>query len=163
MPTIVAVGALIESESGPVNGGLDAGETVTIRFFLRNTGGSDVAGLTGTLAASGGVVSPSSAQSYGAVPFGGAPVGRSYSFSASGSPGGTVTATLWLTNGGQRATQAVESGRASNGERTPSACATEQRLAVAGDLCAVCAGAGLVEQRAWLSTTCRRGWIQKIG
>ena len=100
VPTIVAVGALVESESGPVNGGLDAGETVTIRFFLRNTGGSDVASLTGTLAASGGVVSPSAAQSYGTVPFGGAPVGRSYSFSASGSPGGTVTATLWLTNAG---------------------------------------------------------------
>jgi len=100
-PVIVAAGALLESEGGPVTGGLDAGESVTVRFFVRNTGGSDVASLSATLQPSGGVVSPSpsGAQSYGAVLAGGPPVGMAFTFQASGSPGGTVTATLSLQNG----------------------------------------------------------------
>lgn len=100
-PVMVAAGALLESEGGPVTGGLDPGEAVTVRFFVRNTGGSDVANLSATLQPSGGVVSPapSGAQSYGAVLAGGRAVGMPFTFQASGSAGGSVTATLSLQNG----------------------------------------------------------------
>src|SRR5258708_21937838 len=68
-------------------------------FGLMNLGSANTANLVVTLQASGGVSSPSAPQSYGALIVGGASVARSFTFTASGSCGGTATATLQLQDG----------------------------------------------------------------
>ena len=45
-------------ESGPVNGVIDPGETVTLLFGLRNANGTNTASLVATLQATNGVSSP---------------------------------------------------------------------------------------------------------
>ena len=101
---IVPAGATLTAESfSPPDGSLEPGETVTIQFRLQNLGNVANTNLTATLAASGGVTSPSGQQSYGIlIPIGvpgGVPVSRSFSFTAAGTFGGTVTATLQLQDG----------------------------------------------------------------
>lgn len=99
-PKMVAANAKLISESFvPTNGIIDPGETVTIGFALANTGAASTANLVGTLAASGGVSSPSGSQSYGALTPGGPSVSRSFNFTANGPGGGALTATLQLQDG----------------------------------------------------------------
>jgi uncharacterized repeat protein (TIGR01451 family) len=98
-PQMVAAGTSLVSENGPVNGGIDPGENVTIQFRLRNTGGSDTANLVATLQSATGIVTPSGPQTYGVVTAGGPAVSRTFSFAAYGSAGGTITATLQLQDG----------------------------------------------------------------
>jgi uncharacterized repeat protein (TIGR01451 family) len=98
-PSIVAAGAVMTGESGPVNGAVDTGETVTITLKLQNVGASDPANLVATLQASGGVTPLTGSQNYGALAHGGAAVGQTFSFTASGPNGGVVVATLQLTDG----------------------------------------------------------------
>ena len=62
-------------------------------------GSADTVNLKATLQASGGVVSPSGTQTYGAVVHGGPAVANNFSFTASGTNGGEVVATLQLTDG----------------------------------------------------------------
>jgi len=54
------------------NGAVDPGETVTLSFGLINTGSAPTTNLVATLQSSGGVTSPSSPQTYGALAAGGA-------------------------------------------------------------------------------------------
>ena len=96
---IVAAGSALNSEGGPANGGIDPGETVSVEFRLRNAGGSDTANLVATLQSSGGVVSPGGPQTYGVLTAERPSVGRSFTFTAYGSAGGTLTATLALQDG----------------------------------------------------------------
>ena len=61
--------ATITAESGPINGALDSGETVTVALPIVNNGdpGATTTNLVATLQAVGGVSSPSGPQNYGAV------------------------------------------------------------------------------------------------
>lgn len=99
-PLVVSAGALLVSESvNPPNGGLDPGEVVSLDLALQNIGSQDTANLVATLLAANGVTAPSGPQTYGALRSGGAPVTNRYSFTATGTNGGTVTATLQLRDG----------------------------------------------------------------
>jgi uncharacterized repeat protein (TIGR01451 family) len=102
--SIVSAGAALISESlSPPNGAIDPGENVTVQFRLQNVGNISNTNLIATLLPSGGVTSPSGPQVYGLIqPIGipgGVSVARSFSFTASGTNGGTVVATLQLSDG----------------------------------------------------------------
>ncbi len=98
--TIVAAGATLTAESlTPPNGTVDVGETVTLQLRLRNAGNINNTNLIATLLATGGVTSPSGAQVYGVLSGGGLTVGREFTFTAAGTNGGTVVATLQLQDG----------------------------------------------------------------
>jgi uncharacterized repeat protein (TIGR01451 family) len=96
---IVSAGATLTYESGPVNGVIDAGETVNLSLALANTGTLDTADLTATLLPSGGVTSPSGPQDYGALIYGGPSVSRSFSFKAASEVSGGIVATLQIRDG----------------------------------------------------------------
>jgi hypothetical protein len=99
-PIIVSAGATLVSESCTSrNGVLDPNETVTVSFCVQNTGSTNTSNLVGTLQATGGVTSPSGPQNYGVVMAGGSPVCRNFTFTASGTCGGTVTASIQLQDG----------------------------------------------------------------
>ncbi|HZR18272.1 MAG TPA: immunoglobulin domain-containing protein [Verrucomicrobiae bacterium] len=81
------------------NNAVDPGETLTVSFGLINTGSADTANLVATLQPTGGVTSPGGPQTYGVVPASGSAVTRSFSFTANGTCGSTLTATLQLQDG----------------------------------------------------------------
>ncbi len=93
---IVPAGSVLTSESGPVNGGIDPGETVTLLFALRNAAGGNTTNLTATLLATNGVTLPSGAQNYGTLVENGPSRSRAFTFTASGTNGGVVSATFAL-------------------------------------------------------------------
>jgi hypothetical protein len=63
---VVPAGSVLVSESyTPPNGIIDPGETVTMLFGFRASGGTNVTDVSATLQATGGVTSPSGAQNYG--------------------------------------------------------------------------------------------------
>ena len=100
-PAVVASGATLVAEScGVGNGAIDPGEEVSVAFALANVGTLGTGDLVATLLPTGGVTQPSAAQSYGALPTGGATVTRTFSFVAGGSCGGRLTATLSLEDAG---------------------------------------------------------------
>ena len=99
---IVSAGATLISEScTPANGVLDPNETVTVSLCVQNTGGANTTALMGTLQATGGVtnIQAPNPQDYGVVVAGGPAVCRNFTFTVNGTCGGTVTATLSLTDG----------------------------------------------------------------
>ena len=101
-PTAVVVldsATLVTEGCLPGNGVIDPSETVSVSFALKNTGGSDTTNLVATLLATNGVATPGAPQSYGAVVAGGASATRTFSFTATGTCGGTVTAVLQLQDG----------------------------------------------------------------
>ena len=92
--------ATITSESGhPPNGAPDPGETVTANFPIVNTGDGNTSNLVATLQNSGGVTPVTTQQNYGVVVAGGSAVSRPFTFTASGTCGGTITATFALQDG----------------------------------------------------------------
>lgn len=100
-PILGASGSSIGAEScDPANGVVDPDETVTVSLCLQNANGAaDTANLVATLQATGGVTAPSAPQSYGVVTAGGAAVCRDFTFTASGTCGNDVVATLALQDG----------------------------------------------------------------
>jgi uncharacterized delta-60 repeat protein/uncharacterized repeat protein (TIGR01451 family) len=96
---VVPAGAALISESGPVNGVIDPGETVTLLFALRDSTGTNTVNLVATLLATGGVTKPSGPQNYGALLVHGPSVSRQFSFTASGTNGQTISATFQLQDG----------------------------------------------------------------
>ncbi len=98
---IVAGGAasLAAESCSPVNQAIDPGESVTINFPIKNMGTGNTTNLVATLQPAGGVTSPGGPQNYGVVAGGGAAVSRPFTFTASGTCGGTLTATLQLQDG----------------------------------------------------------------
>jgi len=99
---IVSAGATLVSEScSPANGVIDPNEVVTVSLCVQNTGGANTVDLMGTLQATGGVtnIQPPNPQDYGVVVSGGAPVCRNFTFTATGTCGGTITASLALQDG----------------------------------------------------------------
>ena len=97
---IVPAGAALTSESGPVNGVIDPGETVSLLLALRNATGNATTNLMATLLATNGVTSPSGPQSYGVLAAFGPSASRPFTFTASGTNGQTITATLQLSDSG---------------------------------------------------------------
>jgi len=100
LPVIAPASSTITAEScGTGNGEVDPGETVTVDLTLQNVGNSDTTDLVATLQTGGGIINPSAAQNYGAMVAGGNTVTRSFTFTAAGTCGGTITATLDLQDG----------------------------------------------------------------
>jgi uncharacterized repeat protein (TIGR01451 family) len=97
--TIVPVNAVLIS--GSSDGAVAPGESVQVELNLQNTGNVNTTNVMATLQSSGGVTLPypSGAVSYGPLAAGAPPVGRQFSFTANGTNGGTVVATLQLTDG----------------------------------------------------------------
>ena len=101
VPQFVASGAELGAESFvPANGGIEAGETVTVSFALRNIGSGPSANLMATLVEANGVTGASAPQNYGAIPVG-LTAFRNFTFTAAGNAGDAVTATLALQDGAQ--------------------------------------------------------------
>ncbi len=99
-PDIIGSGSGVVAEScNPANGAIDPDETVSVSFAVANAGSGPTTNLVATLLAGGGVLTPSGAQSYGAVLTDGSTVARTFSFVPAGTCGGTVTATLQLQDG----------------------------------------------------------------
>lgn len=96
---VVPAGSALVSESGPVNGIIDPGETVSLLFALRNGGGTNTANLMATLLATNGITLPGAAQNYGALLMNGPSASRQFSFTASGTNGQAVAATFQLQDG----------------------------------------------------------------
>jgi uncharacterized repeat protein (TIGR01451 family) len=99
---IQAAGATLTAESFvPANGAIEPGETVTVQLRLANAGNVPTTNLMAKLLATGGVTSPSAAtQTYVTLLPGSFPGSKPFSFTASGTNGGVITATLQLTNNG---------------------------------------------------------------
>ena len=90
---------LISEACAPANNAVDPAEMVTMSLALQNVGTANTSNLVATLQPTGGVISPSAAQTYGALTAGGAAVSRNFTFTAVGTCGGTLTATLALQDG----------------------------------------------------------------
>ena len=97
-PIVVSNGFALVAEGCP-NGAVDPAETVTVNFGLRNVGTASTTNLVATLLSTGGILSPSGPQNYGALSANGATVLRPFTFTATGSCGGTDTATIQLQDG----------------------------------------------------------------
>lgn len=98
VPVVGLSGTALTAEScTPANGAIDPGEIVTVIFTLRNNSNVKTTNLVATLQAAGGVTSPSGSQTYGALNPAGTAT-KSFSFAASGVCGGSLTATLQLTD-----------------------------------------------------------------
>ena len=97
-PYITNLSAAIVTESCP-NGVLDPGETVTVNFSLQNIGGVNTSNLVVTLLTNANVSGPSGPQAYGVVTGGGPAVSQLFTFTAGGTCGSVVTATLQLQDG----------------------------------------------------------------
>lgn len=83
----------------PANGAIDPGETVTVNFSLKNLGAIPTTNLVATLQADSGVLFPTGSQAYGTLSGGGAAASRAFTFTANGSCGSNLTATLQLQDG----------------------------------------------------------------
>lgn len=98
-PQIAAATSTIQAEGcTPVNGAVDPDETVTVSFCVQNFGGQSTSNLIGTLQATGGVTNPSAPQAYGALAAGQTAC-RSFTFTADGTCGGVLNATIHLQDG----------------------------------------------------------------
>jgi hypothetical protein len=91
--------ALVMEGCSATNNAIDPGEGVTVLFELKNTGLVNTTNLTATLLETNGVVSPGGPQNYGVLQGGGAPISKAFAFAATGTCGGTITATLQLQDG----------------------------------------------------------------
>ncbi|MGO9269700.1 MAG: Calx-beta domain-containing protein [Terriglobia bacterium] len=104
---VVPAGSALISESGPVNGVIDPGETVTVLFALRNSTGTNTVNLVATMLATNGVSNPSGGlalgsaptSSYGTLVVHGPSVSRPFTFTASATNGQIITATFQLQDG----------------------------------------------------------------
>jgi hypothetical protein len=91
--------SLIMEGCTPTNNAIDPGEAVTVLFSLKNTGLTSTTNLVVTLLETNGVISPSSPQTYGILGTNGLAMSQPFTFGATGSCGGTILATLQLSDG----------------------------------------------------------------
>jgi hypothetical protein len=99
-PAVSPAGAVLTAENClPANGAIDPGETVTVNLALQNTGTVNATNLVATLLPSGGIDAPSGPAAFGALPADGVPVSQPFTFTAEGTCGDTITATLQLQDG----------------------------------------------------------------
>ena len=100
VPLVVAAGGSLVAEGcAPGNGVIDPDETVTVNLALANTGTGPTTALVATLLPTGGVTAPSGPQTYGVLLPGAGAVAHPFTFTAAGTCGGTVAATLQLQDG----------------------------------------------------------------
>ena len=83
---------------GDATGGIEAGETVTVSFTLRNTGSAATTNLIATLLEGSGISAASGPQNYGAIDPG-TNVSRAFTFTAVGNVGDSISAVLQLQDG----------------------------------------------------------------
>jgi PKD repeat protein/endonuclease/exonuclease/phosphatase family metal-dependent hydrolase len=99
-PVIVTNGWTVGEEScTPTNGAVDPGETVTINLPLKNIGTANTSNLVATLLASTEVNSPDGPYTYGVISTNGTVVTQAFTFTAGGTCGSNITATLQLQDG----------------------------------------------------------------
>ncbi len=104
-PEIIGAGALLTYESGPVNGGIDPGETVRLSLALANIGARDTTtNLTAVLELTGAVATNQPADAvltntYGRLIHGGPSTDRAFTFKAADALGEATSATLKLQDG----------------------------------------------------------------
>jgi uncharacterized repeat protein (TIGR01451 family) len=96
--TLDSTALAAEGCSSP-NNAIDPDETVTVNFALKNTGSSPTTNLVATLVATNGITLPSAPQSFGVLAPCGPAVSRPFTFTASGTCGGTITAQLRFQDG----------------------------------------------------------------
>ena len=95
---LVSAGSSLTAESCS-NDAIDPGETVTVNLAVRNAGGTAATNLVAVLQSGGGVIAPSGSQSYGTLAVGSGLVARPFTFTTSGTCGGTLTPVLELRSG----------------------------------------------------------------
>ena len=102
VPNVVPAGSRLLAEGGPVNHGLDSGETNTVQLGLQNIGALGAENVTATLLAGNGVVLSAGPQigAYGTIAAGTPPVFQPFTFTTLGVPGSVITATLQLATNG---------------------------------------------------------------
>lgn len=91
--------SLLTESATPADGAIDPGETVTVNFTLQNAGTIPTGNLVATLQPGAGVLAPGGPQTYGVLAGYGGTAARSFTFTAAGSCGSNVVATLQLQNG----------------------------------------------------------------
>jgi uncharacterized repeat protein (TIGR01451 family)/uncharacterized delta-60 repeat protein len=99
-PAVAAL-ALTSEVPGPANGAFDINEQVTVNVTFRNIGETSTSAAVASLAATGGVVlhaGPQTASLGALAP--NAAVSRSFTFTATGTNGGTLSLTFNLTDSG---------------------------------------------------------------
>jgi VCBS repeat-containing protein len=96
---VVDSATLVAEGFFPTNNAIDPGETVSLLFALKNAGGADTTNLVVTLLPANGVTAPTGPQTYGALPAGGSAVSQPFTFTTSGTCGGTISPTLQLQDG----------------------------------------------------------------
>ena len=94
-----AVWTLVAESATPTNGVIDPGETVTVSFTLQNQGSLSPGNLVATLQPNAGVLAPSGPQSYGTLAALGGSTNRTFTFTAAGTCGSDIVATLQLQDG----------------------------------------------------------------
>lgn len=100
LPVITTAGTTLTAESCvATNDAIDPNETVTVNFSLKNAGTADASNVVATLLTTGGVTSPSGPQTYGLLATNGAVVTHPFTFTANGTCGSNITATLQLQDG----------------------------------------------------------------
>jgi uncharacterized repeat protein (TIGR01451 family) len=90
---------LLAESATPFNGAIDPGETVTVNFTLQNNGNLATGNLVATLQPNSGVLAPDGPQSYGALAAFGGTTNRAFTFTAAGTCGSTISASLLLQDG----------------------------------------------------------------
>ena len=99
-PMIIPGGwSLLAESATPTNGAIDPGETVTVSFTLRNFDIYTPSNLVATLLPSANILAPGSPQSYGVLAASGGSASRSFTFTAAGACGSTITAAMQLQDG----------------------------------------------------------------
>jgi hypothetical protein len=91
--------SLAAESCSPTNGVIDPGETVTVDFALQNGGTFNTTNLVATLLSGGGINSPDGPKTLGVLTAGGPAVTTPFTFTADGTCGGTITASLALKDG----------------------------------------------------------------
>jgi uncharacterized repeat protein (TIGR01451 family) len=91
--------SLLSEGCAPGNRTVDPGETVTVNIGLKNIGAIKTTNLIVALQPDDSVRWPSAPQSYGVLNGGGAAVSRAFTFTAAGSCGTTLNATLQFSDG----------------------------------------------------------------
>ncbi|MGD1084971.1 MAG: S8 family serine peptidase [Verrucomicrobiota bacterium] len=95
-PVSITSPILVAETCAPTNGVIDPGETVIVDFALQNGGAVNLTNLLVTLLQTNGVFLPDGAKTVSVLAAGGPPILVPFAFTAVGSCGGTLTATLAL-------------------------------------------------------------------
>ena len=96
---IIPAGTALVSEATN-NSVIDPGETLTVLFGFRNSGGTNAVNMSAAMLATNGIVPVTTSQNYGAMVVGAPVKSRPFTFTANGTNGQTIVATFALTDNG---------------------------------------------------------------